>query len=301
MTRDAGRARRRGRAARATTTRRVRSGVIGLLVVVLGAAAVYLTFGRPAGEAGQAPWARLGTADVHSLAFVGGDPERLLFGHHGGLLESRDGGRSWSALPLASDAMALGAAGDGSIVVAGHEVFRASADGGRTWTDLSTDLPSLDIHGFTRDPNDAARMWAYLAIGGLWESRDGGSTFVQASEQNIVFPVAVRASAGTRLIGITAVGLAESLDGGRTWTALASPELFPMTALAATDDGRTLVAGGVDALRRSDDGGSSWLALAFTGTPLAIAVAAGGGAVALVTDETEFFRSADGGTTWPGP
>ena len=25
-----------------------------------------------------------------------------------------------------------------------------------------------------RDPADPARMWAYLATGGLWESRDGG-------------------------------------------------------------------------------------------------------------------------------
>jgi hypothetical protein len=52
--------------------------------------------------------------------------------------------------------MAMQPASDGSIVIAGREVFTASADGGQTWQPISADLPSLDIHGFTRDPADPA-------------------------------------------------------------------------------------------------------------------------------------------------
>ncbi len=61
-------------------------------VVVVGVAAVLIVNTLP--RDGQTAWARFDTADVHSLAFVGGDPNHALFGHHGGLLESRDGGRS---------------------------------------------------------------------------------------------------------------------------------------------------------------------------------------------------------------
>lgn len=102
--------------------------------------------------------ARLGSQDVHSLAFVEGDPERLLFGHHGGVSRSIDGGRTWAALSVREDAMSMTPAADGSIVIAGHEVFSGSSDGGATWAPIRADLPSLDIHGFTRDPLDPARM-----------------------------------------------------------------------------------------------------------------------------------------------
>jgi len=64
----------------------------------------------------------------------------------------------WSALPV-RDSHEPSPAADGSIVIARHEVFVASRDGGKTWAQVTTDLPSLDIHGFTRDPSDPA-VWA---------------------------------------------------------------------------------------------------------------------------------------------
>jgi len=263
-------------------------------------AVLLVTVARPGGPPAT-PWGRLGTEDVHSLAFVGDDPNRLLFGHHGGISASNDGGRSWEALGTRSDAMSLGAAPDGSIVIAGHEVFAASRDGGRTWTDVATNLPSLDIHGFARDPGDSDRMWAYLATGGLWESRDGGSSWERVQQENVLFPVAHRTAAGTRLFGVMANGLAASDDGGRTWRGMTTPEIYQIASLAATADGAVLVAAGLDGLARSDDGGASWSRLPFEDDPAAIAVTAGGQTIALVTRSTEFFRSDDGGRTWPGP
>jgi photosystem II stability/assembly factor-like uncharacterized protein len=267
-----------------------------------GIAVVALLFiiGRP-GASSATPWSRLGTEDVHSLAFVGEDTSRLLFGHHGGISASSDGGRSWQTLGTRSDAMSLGAATDGSIVIAGHEVFAASRDDGRTWDDIATNLPSLDIHGFARDPGDPARMWAYLATGGLWESRDGGGSWEQVQQDNVLLPVAAATPAGTRLFGVTVDGLAASDDGGRTWRGMATPDIYPIASLAAAADGSVLVAGGAGALARSDDGGATWSKIPFEGQPAAIAVTAGGQTIALVTRSTEFFRSDDGGKTWPGP
>lgn len=271
-----------------------------MAVGALAIAAVVFILARPGGTSAE-PWSRLGTEDVHSLAFVGDDSNRLLFGHHGGILASADGGRSWQPLGTRSDAMSLGAAADGSIVIAGHEVFAESRDDGRTWQDVPAALPGLDIHGFARDPDNPARMWAYLATGGLWESLDGGRAWERVQEENILFPVAVAASSGTRLFGLTAEGLASSDDGGRTWGNVATPELYPIASMAATSDGSVLVAGGPDGLARSDDGGASWSKLPFEGKPFAVAVANDGRTIAVVTRATEFFRSDDGGRTWPHP
>ena len=288
----------RGRPPVARGPRRLLLGVAIAGALAVGAIGVLLV--RPGTSSGIA-WSRLATEDVHSLAFVGDDLNRLMFGHHGGILSSADGGRSWDPLATRSDAMGLAPATDGSIVIAGHDVFAESRDDGRTWQDVPASLPSLDIHGFARDPGNAARMWAFLATGGLWESVDGGRAWERVQEQNVLFPVATTGPSGTRLFGVTAEGLATSVDGGRTWRKIATPELYPMASLAATSDGSVLLAGGPDGLARSDDGGANWSQLPFEGQPFAVAVTAGGGTIGLVTRSTEFYRSDDGGRTWPGP
>ena len=291
---------RRRRPQQAGSSRRTAGAVIALvLVIAAGIAAAVLVASRAPREA--LPWARLGTEDVHSLVFAGGGTDRILFGHHGGLLASADGGRTWEALPVGEDAMSTATSADGSIVIAGHEVFRASRDGGATWASIATDLPSLDIHGFARDPVDPARMWAYPVTGGLWESTDGGATFRQVRTDNVLYPTAVAGASTTRLLGVDATGLIESADGGRTWSPLAMPPTFPMTGFAASADGRILYAGAQDGLYRSADGGRSWAATAYTSSVFALAASPDGRTVILVDRATEFFRSDDGGATWPGP
>jgi photosystem II stability/assembly factor-like uncharacterized protein len=274
-------------------------GAAALAVAALGLA-VFLVL-RSSSPAAPEPWATFGSEDVHSLAFVGADPQHLLFGHHGGLEETMDGGRTWSQLPVRDDAMSMSPASDASIVIAGHEVFVASRDGGQTWAPIRGDLPSLDIHGFTRDPGDPARMWAYLATGGLWESTDLGVHWTRVRDDNVLYPTAVKAGATTRLFGVGVNGLNVSEDGGRTWTTLGSPPTYPMTGFAASGDGRIIYAGATDGLFRSNDGGRSWAKTGYSGSAFAVATSSDGQVVALVSRATEFFRSSDGGSTWPGP
>lgn len=273
--------------------------LVGLAVAIGATVAAFLFASRSSGE--PVAWTRFGTQDVHSLAFVDGDPSRLLFGHHGGLYASADGGRTWTSMPVRDDAMSTSPASDGSIVIAGHNVFASSLDGGTTWSPISADLPNLDIHGFTRDPADPARMWAYLATGGLWESRDFGRTWERLRDDNVLFPLAVRSGSVTRLLGVNTSGLVVSDDGGRSWSLLSMPETFPMTALTATPDGEVVYAGSPDGLFRSIDGGRTWTSTTYRGSTFAVATTADGGTVAVVSRETEFFRSADGGASWPGP
>lgn len=271
--------------------------VVTLAVTTLAVTALLLR----GSAASPTAWASLRTQDVHSLAFVGGDLDHVLFGHHGGILESRDGGRSWSPLPVSDDAMSMTPAADGSIVIAGHEVFRASRDGGATWSTISTNLPSLDIHGFTRDPADPARMWAYLATGGLWESTDFGIHWSRVLEDNVLFPIAVRDGSSLRLLGVGVSGLVTSADGGRSWTLLPTPPTYPMTSLAATGDGRTLYAGANDGLFRSDDAGRTWAATAYKGSAFALATSPDGRTIIVVSGTADLYRSSDGGASWPGP
>ena len=257
---------------------------------------------QPFAPGNPVPWARLGTQDVHSLAFAPGSTDRLYFGHHGGILESTDGGRSWAALPIAADAMGMRPAADGSIVIAGHEVFVASPDGGRTWSPIAADLPNIDIHAFARDPMDPRRMWAYLAEGGVYESTDAGTHWTQVYDEHIPFMTATTDGTSTALVGIEPFsGFARSTDGGRTWTPVSQPEAFPTYSIAATTDGRVIALGVFGGLLRSDDGGATWASISLPSTAFAIALSEDGRTIAVVAQTTDVYRSDDEGRTWPGP
>jgi photosystem II stability/assembly factor-like uncharacterized protein len=276
-------------------------GVVAGALVALGVIVLAMQL-LPTTPAPPVAWAHLGTEDVHSLAFEPGSTDRLLFGHHQGILESRDGGRTWSPLAIQADAMGMRPAADGSIVIAGHDVLVASADGGRTWSSIRSDLPNIDIHAFARDPSHPARMWAYLAEGGVYETTDGGATWAKVYDGHIPFMTAVQDAGGVALLGIEPFsGFARSADGGRTWQALSQPEAYPTYGLAATPDGKVAILGATDALLRSEDGGRTWSKITLPDTPFAIALSPDGQTIAVITKSTDLYRSDDGGRTWPGP
>ncbi len=271
----------------------------GLLAVALAA----LLVGRPWADEGDAvSWSTLGTADVHSLAFDPGDASRLYFGHHGGLLESRDGGRSWQATTLSgADAMNVGAA-EQRMQIAGHEVYLESTDGGASWQTVPNDLPGLDLHAFAIDPGDPDHAWAFAAGFGLFETTDAGRHFTLRQSGNWGYLAAYREGDAAVLIAVGDQGLARSRDGGASWEPLTYPGAPLAGGLAAAADGTALYAGTSAGLRRSTDGGASWQTTAFTGVALAVALAPGDPlAVAIVDEATRFYRSADRGATWPGP
>lgn len=200
----------------ADTQRRRRGLVLAVGVIVGIAALAVVAFAvRPVGP-GTAAEAigSTDTADVHSLRFAG-SPEHLLFGHHHGVDESLDGGRTWRPLGADADAMSLEVSGE-SIVIAGHDVFQGSEDGGRTWASMPADLPSLDIHAFARSRLDPDTMWAYLAGGGIWRTDDGGRTFTEVYQGDTVALAATAADGRDVLSGIDPfANLMRSDDDGR--------------------------------------------------------------------------------------
>lgn len=250
-----------------------------------------------------APWATLSTADVHALSFVADDPAHLYFGHHDGLLESVDGGRSWRPASLSgSDAMNVRSAGDGRIQIAGHDVYLESTDGGASWQPVPNDLPGLDLHAFAVDPADADHAWAFAVGFGLFESTDAGRHWQLVQPDSWNHLAAYRDGDRTALVAVGPEGLVRSIDDGASWDPLAYPGAPLAGGIAAASDGTVLYAATSAGLRRSTDQGRTWSETGFDGVALAMTVAPGDPMdVAVVDDATRFYRSPDGGASWPAP
>lgn len=281
-----------------------------LLVVGGGAlaavAAVALTVALYTGGreviGGSTAWSTLGTQDVHSLALDPADSQHLYFGHHGGLLETRDGGRTWQGTPLrGADAMNISPMTGGFFQIAGHNVYMETVDGGQTWLDVPNDLPGLDLHAFVTDPADTAHAWAFSVGFGLFGTTDRGRTWQLRQAGGWGALAAFVEGGRTILVGVGSTGLARSEDGGRTWTALGQPR-GQLASLAASADGAVIYAGTTGGVSRSTDGGGTWTATPLETVALTVAVSQqDSNVVAVVDDKGRFFRSADGGATWPGP
>ncbi|MCC7165556.1 MAG: hypothetical protein IT331_23870 [Anaerolineae bacterium] len=247
----------------------------------------------------------MNTRDYHSLAFHPNNPDVLYFGHHGGMMQSSDGGKSW--IPLASlqqDAMSIAIPRDDPnvITIAGHDVLSQSNDGGKTWRPLTTNLPGTDIHAFAVNPTNAREFYAFVAGFGLFKSDDGGAmwTSLNRAVPPSTTSIAIRADAPqTIFLGSGQQGLFESGDGGVTWTGIPSNTFQSAIALALNNQNELFVATELGVFK-SADSGATWTRLNVdTDVALALAISPSNPQrLAVVNDKGQVFRSDDGGATW---
>lgn len=239
---------------------------------------------------------------MHSLLFDPEDSDRLLFGHHDGLLEAEDGGRTWREGSLTgADAMNVRRLDGARLQIAGHEVYLESVDSGATWTPVPNDLPGLDLHAFTVDPADPDRAWAFAVGFGLFTTSDAGRHWQLLDPSNWGSLASYRRDGTTVLVAIGPSGLVRSRDGGVSWEPMAYPGA-PLATLAAAEDGSALYAATSAGLRRSTDEGSTWSDTGFAGQALAVAVSPSDpNQIAVVDPDTLFYRSSDAAASWPGP
>jgi photosystem II stability/assembly factor-like uncharacterized protein len=277
--------------------------ITALLIAGIGTGA-FLVARDQAQSGGDGPAAAAGglpdTADYHSLLVAPTDPEHVLLGTHAGLYESSDGGRDWRRVALeGQDAMNLARSEGKTVWTAGHNVFARSTDGGATWRDVRSEgLPSLDLHGFAVDPNDAQTLYAAVAGQGLYRSRDAGQSFERISRQvgGAVMALAVTAD-GRILAGDMQQGLLISSDVGKSWKPALRAGLMGLAI--SPDDPNTVVATGPGILL-SRDGGRTWDEV--------LAVAEGAGPVAwspsdpdvgyAVGFDRKLYRTSDRGQSW---
>lgn len=165
-----------------------------------------------------------------------------------GLVESRDGGTTWTPLSLTGevDFHALEvAAGTVFGYDAGNGLLRSSTDGGRSWEDRAV-LDALDI---AADPTDPARVLATTEEG-VVASTDGGRTFSAPSGPLLAY--LSWAPDGT-LYGLdTDATVFTSRDGGTTWEQAGTVPGGRPQALTASGD--LLLAATASGVYRSDDG-----------------------------------------------
>jgi photosystem II stability/assembly factor-like uncharacterized protein len=253
------------------------------------------------------PISQLTTDDFHSLAFSAMEAETIFFGHHNGLLVSKNGGKDWASGTLKNvDAMALALPSSDPRIMyaAGHDVFFKSNDGSETWEPISTDLPGSDIHGFAVDPNDDMKVYAHIVGYGLYGSLDGGQTWMALSK-NIppsTFNLVLGKDDETLYSAAGEAGLWQSLDGGKTWSVVKNiPDDGAIAVTYSRSSGRLYVTtlGNLAGLYVSDDNGQSWASLGLAGTWLAVTVSPlDQNHILAVNDNGQVFASLDGGKSW---
>jgi hypothetical protein len=196
---------------------------------------------------------------------VTGPDHYLASGHPGlrtdlpqpvGLIESTDGGETWTSLSRAgeSDFHALTALGEAGVL--GYDgVLRRSPDG-RTWDQFG--IPA-EPHTLATTP-DSGTVLATTAQG-LLRSTDAGTTWA-AVEGAPLLQVVAWADAGTA-VGVDPAGAVwTSIDAAGTWQQTADLGAAPHAVAAAAADGTIRVAVVTDAgLAESLDGGATFATL----------------------------------------
>lgn len=275
------------------------------LILVAGLWLVFFNR-RPENDTAR-PISRLTTNDFHSLAFSGTEPETVFFGHHGGLLTSRNGGKDWQSTTLSqADAMALAVPSSDSQIMyaAGHDVFFKSSDEGKNWESINTNLPATDIHGFAVDPQNADIVYANVAGFGIFGSQDGGLAWTLLSDgaPPTTFNLTVGRNSETLYAAAGQAGLWQSQDGGRIWEPVQNiPDSGAIAVTYAQANGRLYVTtlGDLAGLYVSDDNGQSWNSAGLNGTLLAVAVSPlDPDHVIVVNDQGDVFASRDRGLSW---
>lgn len=172
-----------------------------------------------------------------------------------GLIESRDGGQSWTHLSRGgeSDFHALTASGD---TVYGYDgTLRVSTDAGRTWTDRGSALAPAVL---AAHPTRAATVLA-TTESGVQRSTDSGQTFTIVSNGLILQTVAW--AQDDLVFGVEPSGrIHASPDGGTTWQARGQLPSQPH-ALGAAGTG-TLAAALETGVVLSTDGGATFTTIA---------------------------------------
>jgi photosystem II stability/assembly factor-like uncharacterized protein len=285
---------------------RSRQLVTGGIVLILIAGLLFLFLRRGSDNSSAGAISHLTTRDFHSLAFSPMEAETIFFGHHNGLLVSYNGGKDWQSTSLENtDAMALALPLSNSDIMyaAGHDVFFKSTDGGKTWNAVTTNLPSLDIHGFTVDPENAERAYAHVVGFGIFGSEDGGSTWSQLSDSAppSTFNLAMGESSDSLYAAAGGAGLWHSLDGGRSWSLVENiPDTGADAVVYVRANKRLLVTttGNSAGLYVSDDNGQSWKATGMKGIFVAIAGSPlDPNHIVVVSDQGDVFASRDSGLT----
>lgn len=270
-------------------------GVLGVIVRVSG--------GDPAPRA-VASTDQIGVSHVHGLGINPDDGSLVVATHTGSFRIARDGGDAVRIGDSFQDTMGFTVTGPNHFLGSGHPDVAGiqrgqparlglieSTDAGDTWTEVSLS-GEADFHGLAFADDEVYG----------WDS--GTGRFMVSADQIAwdtrstidLYGFAVDPDAADHIVAAVPDGLAESTDGGRTWTGTDGP---PLVALSWDAEAGLWGADGVGGVWRHE--GSRWDRTASVGgepqallaTPDALYTAANSSDHA-----TSIYRSTDGGRDW---
>jgi len=212
---------------------------------------------------GQTRVTRMGESrqDVMGFSVVG--PNRFIGSGHPdptqnlppnlGLIESRDGGRTWKSISLSGDAdfHVLRSAGTRVYGFDGTQGrLMVSRDGGRSWSERRPPAAMFDL---AIDPRSSDRIVASTERG-LFRSPDGGRSW-RALRGDVAGLLAWPTRGELYLVGAEG-DVTRSSDGGRSFNRVGDAGGQP--AAFVGEGGQLYAALGDGTVRRSADGGASW-------------------------------------------
>jgi len=183
---------------------------------------------------GGGSWAKLadgvgGPVDFHQMDISKADPE-VIYGVHGGLQRSTDGGRTWSKVgPVPDGLIDLAASGKNTdtLYAATKSGLLKSADGGRSWQlayEIRRPATMVQVTGH-------GEVYAFIFGTGLVRANDGSVNWQLVSNPfggAYVLHLAVDKKDGRKLYAVTlnpetrVQGVLVSSNRGETWAPLAA-------------------------------------------------------------------------------
>jgi len=214
---------------------------------------------------GEQQLSRVGDSEQDIMGFSVVAPDRFIGSGHPdpddtssppnlGLIESRDGGKTWKSVSLAGEAdfHVLQAAGEhvyGFNGIQGR--LMVSPDAGRQWANRT---PPAALYDLAIDPRDPDHIVASTERG-VFSSADAGETWRPRRDDRaglLAWPAA------DRLYLVDGRGQVQrSADGGRAWQPIGSIGGQPVAFIAHGAD--LYVALADSTVKRSSDGGANWM------------------------------------------
>lgn len=308
------------RAPRMVVSRKLSWLAGGVLVAVAFVLAVLL-FTRAARQANNqlAAWSVVPASVSGSLLIDPNDSRRLYYGYSGGVVESRDAGRTWSALEGAPQAVSALIAVDSAsprLIAATTNGLYFSADQGTSWTAAENE-PAREIQAAAAG---GSALYLLAADGRLLRSDVGGTNWSTIGAPPPAGTDGLAIVGEATLYAATATdGVLATTDNGATWgnangfVSGALPTLHVHGIVYDPASGDSSVSPGGQRLRgalytatdrgvyRSVDGGLSWTALGLRTPVIAVSVDPRDSTTMYAVDEQgQVYRSRDKGATWRG-
>jgi len=274
-------------------------------------------------------WHLVGFADqaISTMVIDPKDSRILYLGTRcNGLFKSTNAGQSWSkVLEGAISSIAINPASTQVVFVAvtpcavqSRWFIMNTVDGGGSWSASDSGMTShlqaeRTIVVLAIDPKRPWLMYAgtsgFQALGSLWKSTDGGSTWFSASDQmksrNIGSIVIDPSHPDTVYVGTFGLGeIYRSPDAGGTWISTTHPlELGGVPTLALRPDSTNYIYAGVAGpsqrgLWKSVDFGRTWIRKDSAASPWAILVNPRRPNEIYLSSGSRAVKSADNGETW---